>query len=189
MYGQLVRVIWECKRFLNWLVSIRNWPKLFATRYKINKYKVLHIVLYASYAYKNKNRTMSFQSFQLNCPAADLFCRLRNLKNKEGVYWCLLFNYFLRKRLIPAHNCCNFASKESSLFNPICTQNSNVYGGSLALNVHKDKCQFKTTNLWWMWQTFLYQFQFFFQFYMFKIWNKVNSLQKWRRGPKINWLK
>lgn len=97
MYGQLVRVIWECKRFLNWLVSIRNWPKLFATRYKINKYKVLHIVLYASYAYKNKNRTMSFQSFQLNCPAADLFCRFRNLKNKEGVYWGLLYNFFLER--------------------------------------------------------------------------------------------
>lgn len=109
MYGQLVRVIWECKRFLNWLVSIRNWPKLFATRYKINKYKVLHIVLYASYAYKNKNRTMSFQSFQLNCPAADLFCRFRNLKNKEGVYWGLLYNFIFRKRLNPAHYCCNFA--------------------------------------------------------------------------------
>lgn len=109
MYGQLVRVIWECKRFLNWLVSIRNWPKLFATRYKINKYKVLHIVLYASYAYKNKNRTMSSQSFHLNCPAADLFCRFRNLKNKEGVYWGLLYNFFFRKRLNPAHYCCNFA--------------------------------------------------------------------------------
>lgn len=109
MYGQLVRVIWECKRFLNWLVSIRNWPKLFATRYKINKYKVLHIVLYASYAYKNKNRTMSFQSFQLNCPAADLFCRFRNLKNKEGFIGVFSTTFFFRKRLNPAHYCCNFA--------------------------------------------------------------------------------
>lgn len=105
MYGQLVRVIWECKRFLNWLVSDQNCLPL-----DIKSINIRFYILFCMQVTHTRIRTEQclFSLFSWTAQLLTYFVDLEIWKIRKGFIGVFSTTFF-RKRLNPAHYCCNFA--------------------------------------------------------------------------------